>query len=40
MLDSLSRRYAGTFGRPDDAELRGRLLRRLEAAGDPRAERY
>lgn len=33
-------RYARLCGRPDDADLRRRLLDRLEAAGDPRRERY
>ncbi|MEV7021789.1 MerR family transcriptional regulator [Kitasatospora sp. NPDC093558] len=37
---TLTARYAETFGRPDDAELRGWLLTRLEVAGDPRTERY
>ncbi|MEU4698690.1 MerR family transcriptional regulator [Nonomuraea dietziae] len=32
--------YAQVFDRPDDAELRRRLLTRLEAANDPRWERY
>ncbi|MEV0533170.1 MerR family transcriptional regulator [Kitasatospora sp. NPDC050463] len=40
VVDGLTARYAATFGRPDDAELRRWLLRRLEAADDPRAERY
>ncbi|WP_129840968.1 MerR family transcriptional regulator [Streptomyces sp. RFCAC02] len=33
-------RYAETFGRPDDAALRGWVLERLDAGNDPRAERY
>ncbi|MFE9957720.1 MerR family transcriptional regulator [Micromonospora sp. NPDC005299] len=33
-------RYARLCGRPDDADLRRRLLDRLEAADDPRRERY
>ncbi|MBB3729410.1 MerR family transcriptional regulator [Nonomuraea dietziae] len=32
--------YAQVFDRPDDAELRRRLLTRLESANDPRWERY
>ncbi|MFJ8045425.1 MerR family transcriptional regulator [Kitasatospora sp. NPDC096147] len=40
VVDRLTARYAATFGRPDDAELRRWLLNRLEAAGDPRTERY
>jgi DNA-binding transcriptional MerR regulator len=32
--------YARLVGCPDDAELRRRLLSRLEAANDPRRERY
>ncbi|MFI5527737.1 MerR family transcriptional regulator [Kitasatospora sp. NPDC051853] len=40
VLDRLTARYAQTFGRADDAELRRWLLHRLEVAGDPRAERY
>lgn len=33
-------RYAHLCGRPDDAELRRRLLLRLEGVNDPRRERY
>ncbi|MCW3839626.1 MerR family transcriptional regulator [Micromonospora yasonensis] len=33
-------RYAQLCGRPDDADLRRRLLARLESANDPRRERY
>ncbi|WNM40034.1 MerR family transcriptional regulator [Micromonospora halotolerans] len=33
-------RYARLCGQPDGADLRRRLLDRLEAAGDPRRERY
>ncbi|MGW2378151.1 MerR family transcriptional regulator [Kitasatospora sp. NPDC001683] len=40
IIDALTARYAQTFSRADDAELRHWLLRRLEIAGDPRAERY
>ncbi|MFD4908858.1 MerR family transcriptional regulator [Kitasatospora purpeofusca] len=40
VVDTLTARYAQTFDRADDAELRRWLLARLEIAGDPRAERY
>ncbi|MFJ9610123.1 MerR family transcriptional regulator [Kitasatospora sp. NPDC101176] len=40
VVDALTARYAQTFGRADDAELRHWLLTRLEIAGDPRTERY
>ncbi|WP_406111898.1 MerR family transcriptional regulator [Kitasatospora purpeofusca] len=40
VVDSLTARYAQTFDRADDADLRHWLLARLEIAGDPRAERY
>ncbi|MGV9910152.1 MerR family transcriptional regulator [Streptomyces tendae] len=40
VIGALTARYAQTFGRADDADLRHWLLRRLETAGDPRAERY
>ncbi|MEV7183791.1 MerR family transcriptional regulator [Kitasatospora sp. NPDC093102] len=40
VVASLTAAYAETFGRPDDAALRHWLLTRLEAADDPRAERY
>ncbi|MFE6747749.1 MerR family transcriptional regulator [Kitasatospora purpeofusca] len=40
VVDSLTARYAQTFDRADDAELRRWLLARLEIAVDPRAERY
>ncbi|MGY3339553.1 DNA-binding transcriptional MerR regulator [Streptomyces filamentosus] len=33
-------RYAHLCGRPDDAELRRRLLLRLESVNDPRRDRY
>jgi DNA-binding transcriptional MerR regulator len=36
----LAGRYAETFNRPDDARLRLWMLKRLEVADDPRAERY
>ncbi|MEW9528378.1 hypothetical protein [Microbispora sp. NPDC049125] len=32
--------YTATFGHPDSAEYRRKLLTRLEVANDPRAERY
>ncbi|MFF4340076.1 MerR family transcriptional regulator [Kitasatospora sp. NPDC001540] len=37
---ALTARYAEVFDRPDDAALRGWLLRRLDVAADPRVERY
>ncbi|GHA78605.1 MerR family transcriptional regulator [Streptomyces tendae] len=40
VIDALTARHARTFGRADDADLRHWPLRRLEMAGDPRAERY
>ncbi|WP_283136522.1 MerR family transcriptional regulator [Rhizohabitans arisaemae] len=40
ILDSLTARYAETFGRNDDSDLRRWLLGRLETADDPRATRY
>ncbi|MDY0811870.1 MerR family transcriptional regulator [Kitasatospora purpeofusca] len=40
VVDALTARYAQTFDRADDADLRLWLLARLEIAGDPRAERY
>ncbi|MFI9361916.1 MerR family transcriptional regulator [Kitasatospora sp. NPDC053057] len=40
ILNTLTARYAQTFSRADDADLRHWLLTRLEMAGDPRAERY
>jgi hypothetical protein len=40
IIDALTARYAQAFGRADDADLRNWLLRRLEIAGDPCAERY
>ncbi|MFB7379581.1 MerR family transcriptional regulator [Kitasatospora purpeofusca] len=40
VVDTLTARYAQTFDRADDADLRHWLLARLEIAGDPRAERY
>ncbi|MFJ9030458.1 MerR family transcriptional regulator [Streptomyces sp. NPDC102274] len=40
VVDSLTVLYAETFGRTDDADLRRRLVTRLETGADPRAERY
>lgn len=40
IIDALTARYAQTFRRADDADLRHWLLTRLKIAGDPRAERY
>ena len=40
VLARATARYAALCGRPDDTGLRGRLLDRLEAAHDPRRERY
>ncbi|MFB7944820.1 MerR family transcriptional regulator [Kitasatospora phosalacinea] len=40
VVADLTARYAEVFDRPDDAALRGWILRRLEVAADPRTERY
>ncbi|MER6982257.1 MerR family transcriptional regulator [Streptomyces carpinensis] len=40
VVATLTARCAIAVGRPDDAELRGWLLRRLETANDPRRDRY
>ena len=40
VLEELVSRYAQTFATPDSAAYRQTLLRRLEVANDPRAERY
>lgn len=40
VVAAVTARYARLCGRPDDADLRRRLLDRLEAANDPRRERY
>lgn len=40
VVAAVTSRYALLCGRPGDADLRRRLLDRLEAAGDPRRERY
>ena len=37
---ALAALYAHTSGSPDNAELRRRLVVRLEAVNDPRRERY
>jgi hypothetical protein len=40
VLTALIAHCALAHGRPDDAELHGWLLDRLEAANDPRRDRY
>ncbi|MFI0714403.1 MerR family transcriptional regulator [Streptomyces inhibens] len=40
IVSMLTVHYARLLGRPDDAELRSRLLSRLESMNDPRRERY
>ncbi|MFG1705045.1 MerR family transcriptional regulator [Nonomuraea sp. M3C6] len=40
VVAAVTTRYARDLGRPDDADLRRRLLTRLETANDPRRERY
>lgn len=40
IVTALTAQYAQVCGRPDDAELRDRLLRRLETVNDPRRDRY
>ncbi|MET8426062.1 MerR family transcriptional regulator [Nocardia sp. NPDC004860] len=40
VLDTLTARYAETFTKPDDRNLREWILNRLEIANDPRVERY
>ncbi|MFR9779007.1 MerR family transcriptional regulator [Micromonospora sp. MS34] len=40
VVAAVTDRYARLCGRPDDAELRRRLLDRLASANDPRRERY
>ncbi|MFD8423410.1 MerR family transcriptional regulator [Streptomyces sp. NPDC059466] len=40
VVATLTARCAIAYDRPDDAELRRWLLHRLEAAGDPRRDRY
>jgi hypothetical protein len=40
VVETVTTQYAHVFGRPDDVDLRRRLLTRLETANDPRRERY
>ncbi|GAA4598866.1 MerR family transcriptional regulator [Planotetraspora phitsanulokensis] len=40
VVEAMMAQYANVSGRPDDVELRHRLLLRLEAASDPRRELY
>lgn len=40
VVAAVTARYACAVGRPDDLELRRRLLARVEAASDPRRDRY
>ncbi|MCG5219922.1 MerR family transcriptional regulator [Streptosporangium sp. KLBMP 9127] len=40
VVAAVTARYAHLFGLPDDADLRRRLLTRLETANDPRRELY
>ncbi|WP_327140152.1 MerR family transcriptional regulator [Nocardia sp. NBC_01327] len=40
IVDSLTARYADTFGKTDDPELRRWIIERLEVANDVRVERY
>ncbi|MGW4499426.1 MerR family transcriptional regulator [Micromonospora sp. NPDC004336] len=40
VVATITARYAELCDRPDDADLRRRLSRRLESASDPRRERY
>ncbi|WP_280433872.1 MerR family transcriptional regulator [Nocardia carnea] len=40
IVDTLTARYADTFGKPDDSALRRWMLERLEVADDPRVARY
>jgi DNA-binding transcriptional MerR regulator len=40
VVAAVTAQYAHVFGRPDDVDLRRRLLTRLETANDPRRERY
>ncbi|MBG0820587.1 MerR family transcriptional regulator [Planomonospora sp. ID91781] len=40
IVAAVTTRCADLVGRPDDADLRRRLLTRLETAGDPRRDRY
>ncbi|MBQ0900872.1 MerR family transcriptional regulator [Micromonospora sp. U21] len=40
VISAVTARYAGLNASPDDADLRRRLLDRLDAANDPRRDRY
>ena len=40
VVTAVTASYAHSVGRPDDADLRHRLVTRLETANDPRRERY
>jgi DNA-binding transcriptional MerR regulator len=40
VIAAVTAQYAHLLGRPDDVDLRRRLLTRLETANDPRRERY
>ncbi|MEU4313444.1 hypothetical protein [Nocardia sp. NPDC024068] len=40
IVDTLTARYAETFGKPDDDALRRRMLERLEVANVPRVAWY
>lgn len=40
IVDTLTARYAETFGKPDDSALRHWMLQRLEVANDSRVARY
>ncbi|MER6945305.1 MerR family transcriptional regulator [Nonomuraea sp. NPDC000554] len=40
VVAAVTAQYAHALGRPDDADLRRRLLTRLETVNDPRRERY
>lgn len=40
VVAAVTAQYAHVFGRPDDLDLRRRLLTRLESANDPRREQY
>jgi hypothetical protein len=40
VVAAVTAQYAHVFGRPDDVDLRRRLLTRLETANDPRRDRY
>jgi hypothetical protein len=39
-VDTLTARYAETFGKPDDSALRRWMIERLEVANDSRVARY